>query len=58
MPWGSSSRGDAPAWREHPGGNTAQQISCWHLVADDKFRETEPAALQGKRIVDTRGFWQ
>ncbi len=28
------------------------------LVDHDKFREIEPDALQGKQIVDTRGFWR
>jgi len=27
------------------------------LVDHDKFREIEPASLDGKRIIDTRGFW-
>ncbi|HEX9088274.1 MAG TPA: UDP binding domain-containing protein, partial [Arthrobacter sp.] len=28
------------------------------LVDHDKFREIEPASLEGKRLIDTRGFWR
>jgi UDP-N-acetyl-D-mannosaminuronic acid dehydrogenase len=28
------------------------------LVDHDKFREIDPASLEGKRIIDTRGFWR
>jgi len=28
------------------------------LVDHDKFREVEPASLEGKQIIDTRGFWR
>ncbi len=28
------------------------------LVDHDKFREIDPASLEGKRLVDTRGFWR
>lgn len=28
------------------------------LVDHDKFREIEPTSLEGKRIIDTRGFWR
>jgi len=27
-------------------------------VDHDKFREIEPASLEGKRLIDTRGFWR
>nr|WP_326962040.1 MULTISPECIES: UDP-N-acetyl-D-mannosamine dehydrogenase [unclassified Arthrobacter] len=28
------------------------------LVDHDKFRDIEPASLEGKRLIDTRGFWR
>ena len=28
------------------------------LVDHDKFREIDPTSLEGKRLVDTRGFWR
>ncbi|MDP9982877.1 UDP-N-acetyl-D-mannosaminuronic acid dehydrogenase [Pseudarthrobacter oxydans] len=28
------------------------------LVDHDKFREIEPSSLEGKKIIDTRGFWR
>ena len=28
------------------------------LVDHDKFREIDPASLEGKRVIDTRGFWR
>jgi UDP-N-acetyl-D-mannosaminuronic acid dehydrogenase len=28
------------------------------LVDHDIFREIDPASLEGKRIIDTRGFWR
>lgn len=41
---------------------TAAAIGAAHvvvlLVDHEKFREIEPASLDGKRIIDTRGFWR
>jgi UDP-N-acetyl-D-mannosaminuronic acid dehydrogenase len=41
---------------------TDQAIEAAHvvmlLVDHDRFREIEPGSLEGKRIIDTRGFWR
>ncbi|MET1153843.1 UDP binding domain-containing protein, partial [Arthrobacter sp.] len=42
--------------------DTHEAIEAAHvvvlLVDHDKFLEIEPASLEGKRIIDTRGFWR
>jgi UDP-N-acetyl-D-mannosaminuronic acid dehydrogenase len=28
------------------------------LVDHDRFRDIEPSSLEGKKVIDTRGFWR